>query len=200
MVESLQHLALEVCSRFPENTLLKKEDGDDTVLLREEAFLPATLCEPLLAAIVKTRPFQYVEMFTNREKCQLRKLKLSNQKLKGFQNLVEALLEHSLEEIDFSDSYLDISGAEKLGNTGKKLQRLNLSGTKGQWTRNGAPFLQKLQNVTNLDVSCLKVPFGKCVRSISCMMSLVSLDLSETEIESILPLVNLSRFVHLLQK
>lgn len=193
MASSLQHLALQVCCRLPESTFVSK-DGEDEFLLKEEKYLPASLCDPLFSSIVESRPLRYLEMFTDKEKCQLSKLNLSNQKLKDLQNTLMALFEHNLEEVDLSNAYFEKEGADKLGDYGKNLETLILSETKGGWTMEGAPFFHKLKNLTKLDVSGLKVPFRKCMASISTLKSLVWLDLSTTEIQTILPLKNLSRY------
>ena len=193
MAVSLQNLALEVCCRFPEDTFVKREK-DDLVLLREEAFLPASLCEPLFDAMVESRPLRYIDIFTDRKRCQLTKMNLSSQKLNAHQNIIKALVEHNLEEIDLSDSYLDEESANKLGECGRNLQVLRLSGTRGNWTSKGAKFIQKLASVTKLDVSCISAPFGSCIKSISTLKNLVWLDMSSTELGSILPLKNISGY------
>jgi len=197
MTASLQKLALQVCSLLPENTFVKR-GKDDLVHLKEEAFLPASLCEPLLLAMVESRPLRYISIFTDKERCQLTKLNLSSQKLNAHQDIIKALLEHNLEEIDLSDSYLDEESANKLGECGKNLQVLSLSGTKGNWTSKGAKFLQKLGSVTKLDVSRISAPFGSCIKSISTLKNLVWLDMSSTELGSILPLKNISGSLKLL--
>ena len=196
MTASLQKLALQVCSLLPENTFVKR-GKDDLVHLKEEAFLPASLCEPLLLAMVESRPLRYISIFTDKERCQLTKLNLSSQKLNAHQDIIKALLEHNLEEIDLSDSYLDEESANKLGECGKNLQVLSLSGTKGNWTSKGGKFLQKLGSVTKLDVSRISAPFGSCIKSISTLKNLVWLDMSSTELGSILPLKNISGYTYI---
>ena len=193
MAASLQQLAFQVCSHSPENTFAHRDEGNK-VTLTGEAFLPASLCDPLLEAIVGNRPVNYVEMFTDRKRCQLTKLNLSNEKLKEHQEIIKALFEHNLEEVNLSNSYLDEDSANKLSENERNLQCLILSGTKGGWTTKGASFLQNLKHLKKLDVSFIKAPFRHCVKTISGMMNLVSLDMSSTELQTILPLQNLSRY------
>ena len=193
MAASLQHLAFQVCSNSPENTFAHR-DEENKLTLRGDAFLPASLCDPLLEAIVIKRHVKYVEMFTDRKRCQLTKLNLSNERLNEYQEIIKALFEHNLEEVNLSNSCLDEDCAKTLGENERNLQCLILSGTKGSWTTKGAYFLQSLKHLKKLNVSFVKAPFRYCVRTISGMMNLVSLDMSSTKLQSILPLRNLSGY------
>ena len=193
MAFTLQHHALQVCYRFPESTFVDK-DGEDGLSLREGIYLPESICDLLFSAIAERRPLNYLQVFTNKTKCQLTKIDLSNQKLKDLQDTIMALFEHNLEEVNLSNAYFDKESADKLGDYGKNLDSLILSGTKGGWTLGGAPFLRKLENLRKLDVSGIAVPFRKCIVSISTLKNLVWLDMSSTELQTILPLKNLSRY------
>ena len=193
MVSPLQDLAINVCVRFPEESFVKGENGFERVEIDDGVFIPAYLCDRLLEGITATRPLHYLKVFCDPDRCRLTRLNLSNRKIAPHQDIVNALLDHSLEEINFSNAFLDRSNAEKLGNAGDKLMSLNLSGTKGPWCSDASKLFPKLHRLTNLDVSFVSRPFGKCIESISLLKSLVSLSMSSTVVESILPLLNLSK-------
>lgn len=195
MVPSLQSLALLICRHFPESIIVERgEDDHQEVFLKGYAFFPSSICDLLCEVIVDTRPLYNLVAFTDRKRCQLKKLNLSDRKLKPYQKLVTDLLDHKLEIINFSNAYLESEIADKMAlSCGNCLRVLTLSGTTGSWKSKGGLFLRELQSLKKLDVSCVMSPFGKCIESIAFMKSLVWLDLSSTLVQGIVPLTDLSK-------
>lgn len=178
-------------------------DGDDgghlrfkysvnSLAIREDFYLPAHLCEPIFQEILETRPINYMVAFRDKNRCQLTKLDLSNKKIRMYQDYVTALFCHTLKEIDFSNSFLKEETAVKLEALANSLKTLKMSQTMGAWNSKSASFLVKLEKLEKLDMSFVRAGMSQCLESISQLKSLVWLDLSGCDLDTLVPLKSLA--------